>query len=61
MKIVLAGEGAFARKHIAALRRIDGVEVVAVSGGLAADTAAFADEFAIPHHTLDLSEALALP
>lgn len=61
MKIVLAGEGAIARRHIAGLARIDGVEVVSVVGGNADDTAAFAAEFAIPHHTGDLSESLALP
>lgn len=61
MKIVLAGEGAIARRHIAGLARIDDVEVVSVVGGNADDTAAFAAEFAIPHHTGDLSESLALP
>ena len=61
MRIVLAGEGAIARKHIAALRRIDGVEVVGLVGGDPADTADFASEFAIPEHTLDLVEALRRP
>ena len=61
MKLVLAGEGAIARRHIAALDRIDGVEVVSVAGGDPADTAAFAAEFGIPHHSTDLAEALAQP
>lgn len=61
MKIVLAGEGAIARKHMAGLQRIDGVEVVSLAGGNADDTAAFAEEFGIPHHTTDLAEALAQP
>lgn len=61
MKIVLAGEGAIARRHIAALGRIDGVEVVGLAGGDAADTAAFADEFAIPRHSLDLASFLDEP
>ena len=61
MKLVLAGEGAIARKHIAALQRIDQVEVASVAGGNPEDTAAFAEEFGIPHHTLDLAEALAQP
>jgi 2-hydroxy-4-carboxymuconate semialdehyde hemiacetal dehydrogenase len=60
-KIVLAGEGAIARKHIAALRRIDEVEVVGLAGGNAADTAAFAGELGIPRHGLDLGEQLAAP
>jgi 2-hydroxy-4-carboxymuconate semialdehyde hemiacetal dehydrogenase len=61
MKVVLAGEGAIARKHVAALRRIDGVEIVSLAGGKPDDTAAFADEHGIPHHTLDLQEALDQP
>ena len=61
LKIVLAGEGAIARKHIAGLQRIDGVEVVSVTGGNPTDTAEFAAEFGIPHHTGDLAESLALP
>jgi 2-hydroxy-4-carboxymuconate semialdehyde hemiacetal dehydrogenase len=61
MKLVLAGEGAIARRHVAALARIDGVEVVSVAGGIAADTAAFAAEFGIAHHTTDLAEALDRP
>jgi 2-hydroxy-4-carboxymuconate semialdehyde hemiacetal dehydrogenase len=61
MKVVLAGEGAIARRHLAALARIDGVELASLVGGNPADTAALADEADIPHHTLDLSEALARP
>jgi 2-hydroxy-4-carboxymuconate semialdehyde hemiacetal dehydrogenase len=61
MKLVIGGEGAIARKHMDGLRRIDGVEVVGVAGGNPDDTAAFAAEYEIPHHTTDLAEALALP
>jgi 2-hydroxy-4-carboxymuconate semialdehyde hemiacetal dehydrogenase len=61
MRIVLAGEGAIAGRHIAALRRIDGAEVVGLVGGDPGDTAAFAAEHGIDHHTLDLDEALARP
>ena len=61
MKIVLAGEGAIARRHIAGLQRIDDVEVVSITGGNPSDTAAFAAEFGIPHHTGDLAESLAQP
>ena len=60
VKIILAGEGAIGRRHIAALQRINGVEVVALVGGIADDTEAFADEFGIGRWTLDLAEALAL-
>ena len=61
MRIIIAGEGAIARKHVAALQRIDGVEVAGLVGGNAADTAAFAAEYGIARHTLDFAEALALP
>jgi 2-hydroxy-4-carboxymuconate semialdehyde hemiacetal dehydrogenase len=61
MKIVLAGEGAIARRHIAGLNRIGGVEVVSVVGGNPDDTAAFATEFRVPHHGGDLGEALRIP
>ncbi len=58
MRILLAGEGAIARKHMAALRRIDDVEVVAVVGGIEADTKEFAAEFGIPEWTTDLAAGL---
>ncbi|MDE0134876.1 MAG: Gfo/Idh/MocA family oxidoreductase [Acidimicrobiaceae bacterium] len=60
VKIILAGEGAIGRRHMAALQRIDEAEVVALVGGIADDTEAFADEFGIELWTLDLGEALAL-
>ncbi|MGH9233700.1 MAG: Gfo/Idh/MocA family oxidoreductase [Acidimicrobiales bacterium] len=61
MGVVLAGEGAIARRHMAALTRIDDVEVVGIAGGDAADTSAFAAEFGVARHGLDLGELLALP
>ncbi len=61
MNVVLAGEGAIARKHMAALARIDDVEVVSVAGGDEANTADFAAEFDIPHWTLELDEAFQRP
>jgi len=60
MKLVLAGEGAIAHKHLAGLQRIDGVEVVSIAGGNAADTEAFATEAGVGHWTTDLAEALAV-
>jgi 2-hydroxy-4-carboxymuconate semialdehyde hemiacetal dehydrogenase len=57
-RVVLVGEGAIARKHIAALRRIDDVEVVAVVGGDAQATEAFAAEHGIERRGLDLEETL---
>ena len=61
MKICLGGEGAFAKKHLAGLHKIDGVEVAAVVGGVEDATRAFAEENGIPFWTLDLEEGLAQP
>ncbi len=57
----MAGEGAIARKHLAAIARIDGVEVVSLAGGNAADTEALAAEHGIAHWSLDLAQCLARP
>jgi 2-hydroxy-4-carboxymuconate semialdehyde hemiacetal dehydrogenase len=59
VKIVMAGEGAIARKHLAAVARIDGVEVVSLAGGQAADTEMLATELGIAHWSLDLGECIA--
>ncbi|OGG57019.1 MAG: hypothetical protein A3F84_12950 [Candidatus Handelsmanbacteria bacterium RIFCSPLOWO2_12_FULL_64_10] len=61
MKICLAGEGAQGLTHVQALRNIEGVEVVTLAGGIEADAAAFAKEWKIPHHSLNLEECLRQP
>ena len=61
MKIVVAGEGAFGRKHLEALRNIQDIEVVSIAGGVESATQAAADDFNIPHWSLDLQESLAQP
>ena len=61
LKIVMAGEGAIGAKHLDGLARIDGVEVVSLVGGNAADTRATAAARRIPHWTTDLAESVALP
>ncbi len=61
MKLVLAGEGAIARKHLAALDRIDGVEVVSLAGGVGGATEELAGEHGIGHWSLDLIECLDQP
>ena len=61
MKICMAGEGAFANKHLDAIERIDGVEVASICGGVPDATKKVADERGIPHATPDLAEALAQP
>jgi 2-hydroxy-4-carboxymuconate semialdehyde hemiacetal dehydrogenase len=61
MKIVVAGQGAFGVKHLEALQKIEGVEVVSLAGGSAEQTAEVAKKFAIPHWTTDLAQSLARP
>ena len=61
MKIIVAGEGAFGVKHLEAIQKIDGVDVVSLAGGLPDATRDAAKTFGIPHWTTDLGEALAQP
>ena len=61
MKIALAGEGAIARRHLAAVSRIDDVEITTLAGGVADDTEALAAEHGIGHWSLDLGECLGRP
>lgn len=61
MKIIIAGIGATARKHLAAVRSLGHHEVVSVVGREPDSTAGFAAEHGIGHPTLDLAEALAQP
>ena len=58
MKICVAGQGAFGQKHLDALKRIDGVEVVSLVGGSAASTEQVATKYGIPHWTQDLAEGI---
>ena len=59
MKICMVGEGAFGKKHLAALKNIEDVEVACLVGGVADITEAVASEFGVPHWTTDLEEGLA--
>ncbi len=60
MRICVAGAaGAFGRKHLDALAKIEAAEVVSLVGGEPDDIAAFARERGIPHATKDLAESLA--
>jgi 2-hydroxy-4-carboxymuconate semialdehyde hemiacetal dehydrogenase len=61
MKVGLAGQGAFGIKHLEAIQKIDGIEVVTLSGGSADSTAEVAKKFNIPHWTTDLAESLKQP
>jgi len=61
MRLCIAGEGAIAGKHLDALARIDGVDVVSIAGGNADDTAQVAAARGIPFWSLDLAEAIGQP
>jgi 2-hydroxy-4-carboxymuconate semialdehyde hemiacetal dehydrogenase len=61
MKICLAGQGAFGVKHLEAIQKIDGVEVVTLAGGSPEATAEVAKKFSIPHWSTDLAECLTRP
>jgi len=61
MKICVAGQGAFGVKHLEAIAKIDGIEVVTLAGGNPAGTEEVAKKFAIPHWTTDLGESLKQP
>ncbi|MET0274652.1 MAG: Gfo/Idh/MocA family oxidoreductase [Phenylobacterium sp.] len=61
MKVVMAGQGAFGIKHLEAMAKIDGIEVVSLAGGSPDTTRDVAERFKIPHWTTDLAEALGQP
>jgi 2-hydroxy-4-carboxymuconate semialdehyde hemiacetal dehydrogenase len=61
MKLIMVGTGAFAKKHLDGLARIQGAEVVSIVGRVQETTQAVADKYKIPHTTTKLSEALAQP
>ena len=61
MKVVLAGAGAFGKKHLDGIENIDGVDCISVVGRELEPTQAVASQYGIPHATTDLAEALAQP
>jgi len=61
MKVGLAGPGAFGLKHLGALAKIPGIEVVTLAGHHQASTEEVAKRFHIPHWTCDLAESIAQP
>ena len=61
MKICMAGQGAFGIKHLEALSKIDGIEVVTLTGGSPETTKEVANRFKIPHWTTNLAESLDQP
>ncbi|MEJ0100637.1 MAG: Gfo/Idh/MocA family oxidoreductase [Pseudomonadota bacterium] len=61
MKVGLAGQGAFGIKHLEAIQKIAGVEVITLTGGNQESTREVAQKFGIPHYTGDLAESLKQP
>jgi 2-hydroxy-4-carboxymuconate semialdehyde hemiacetal dehydrogenase len=61
VKICIAGQGAFGIKHIEAIRKISGVEIVTLAGGSADSTREVAQKYRIPHWSTNLDECLAQP
>jgi 2-hydroxy-4-carboxymuconate semialdehyde hemiacetal dehydrogenase len=61
MKVILVGAGAFGIKHLEAMAKIDGVEVLSLVSRDPAATAEVASKWKIPHCTTDLATALAQP
>lgn len=59
MNICMAGVGAFAIKHLDALQNINDAKVVSVVGRRAENTKVLAEQYNIPHWTIDYAEALA--
>ncbi len=60
IKVALAGAGAFGTKHLDAIAKIDGVEVVSVVGREFAKTKEVADKYRIAHVATDLAASLAI-
>ena len=61
MKVGLAGQGAFGIKHLEAIQKIPGIEVVTLTGGNQEATKEVAQKFGIRHYTGDLAESLKQP
>ena len=61
MKVALAGAGAFGVKHLEAIAKIDGVQVVSLIGRTLEATKEVARRFGVDHVTSELDEALRLP
>jgi 2-hydroxy-4-carboxymuconate semialdehyde hemiacetal dehydrogenase len=61
MKLVMVGNGAFAKKHLDGIARIKDAEVVSIVGRTSESTAAVAKQYGIGHATTRLDEALAQP
>jgi 2-hydroxy-4-carboxymuconate semialdehyde hemiacetal dehydrogenase len=61
MKVCLAGHGAFGIKHLEAMAKIPGVEVISLAGSNVTAAREVAQQWKIPHWTDNLAESLAQP
>ena len=61
MKVALAGHGAFGIKHLEAMAKIPGVQVISLAGSNADSAREVAAQWKIPHWTANLAESLAQP
>ncbi|HEY2683372.1 MAG TPA: Gfo/Idh/MocA family oxidoreductase [Steroidobacteraceae bacterium] len=61
MKLCLVGQGAFGIKHLEALSKIPGAEVITLTGSTAESAREVAQHWKIPHWTGSLAESLAQP
>ena len=61
MKVCLAGQGAFGIKHLEAMAKIPGVEVISLAGSSREAAREVAQQWKIPHWSGDLAESLAQP
>src|SRR4030095_15896262 len=61
MKVALAGAGAFGVKHLEAIAKINGVQVVSVVRRTLDATKEVAARFGVGHVTTELDETLRLP
>ncbi|HME37901.1 MAG TPA: Gfo/Idh/MocA family oxidoreductase [Steroidobacteraceae bacterium] len=61
MKVCLAGHGAFGIKHLEAMARIPGIEVISLAGSNVESAREVAQQWKIPHWTASLAESLAQP
>jgi 2-hydroxy-4-carboxymuconate semialdehyde hemiacetal dehydrogenase len=61
VRVCLAGHGAFGIKHLEAMAKIPGIEVISLAGSNMESAREVAQQWKIPHWTASLAESLAQP